>query len=229
MATSGKKIAAIFAHPDDEVLGCGGALALHADRGDEVKILILATGATSRGIEQSDYIAKLREQARAASAILGAAGVSFCDYPDNRMDSVALLDVAKDVEGFLEAHPADVIYTHHAGDMNIDHMVTHRAVATARRPVPGADPVEILTCEVNSSTEWAPPGFEPFVPQDFLEISESLERKVAALECYDGELRTAPHPRSAEGVRALARWRGCQCGYEAAEAFALMRRVRSTL
>ena len=224
-----RKGAAIFAHPDDEVLGCGGALALHADAGDAVRILILATGAQSRGGEQTAYITELRSQATAAAELLGAKDVEFRDFPDNRMDSVALLDVVQQVEAFLAAHEADVVYTHHAGDMNIDHLVTHRAVATACRPQPGSRPMEILACEVNSSTEWAPPPLSPFVPTDFLSVSSTLDRKVAALECYAGELRDWPHPRSLEGVRALARWRGCQAGLEAAEAFSLIRRVRSKL
>lgn len=224
-----RMVAAIFAHPDDEVLGCGGALALHADAGDAVHILILATGATSRGGDQSAYIAELRAQAQKASDVLGAKGIEFGDFPDNRMDAVALLDVVKKVERFLAAFPATVIYTHHAGDMNIDHLITHRALATACRPVPERAQVEILACEVNSSTEWAPPSLAPFVPTNFLDITKTLDRKVAALECYAGELRDWPHPRSAEGVRALAHWRGCQCGRAAAEAFSVIRRVQHSL
>jgi len=224
-----RTVAAVFAHPDDEVLGCGGALALHADAGDAVRILILATGAASRGGDQSTCITELRGQAQQAAEVLGAQGIEFRDFPDNRMDTVALLDVVKNVEQFLYAHPVDVIYTHHAGDMNIDHVITHRAVATACRPTPGTRPVEILACEVNSSTEWAPPPLTPFVPTDFLDISASLDRKVSALECYAGELADWPHPRCGEGVRALARWRGTQAGMEAAEAFSLVRRVRHSL
>jgi LmbE family N-acetylglucosaminyl deacetylase len=223
-----RKIAAIFAHPDDEVLACGGALAAHADAGDEVRIFIMATGATSRDGDHAQYIKTLRSQAERAAKVLGTAGVSFGDFPDNRMDSVALLDVVKAVEAFFAKFPADVIYTHHAGDMNIDHGVINRAVATACRPIPGSRPLEILTCEINSSTEWAVPPLAPFVPTDFIGIAKSLDRKAAALECYADELRSWPHPRSAEGVRALARWRGSQCGMEAAEAFASMRRVRPT-
>jgi N-acetylglucosamine malate deacetylase 1 len=221
-----RKIAAIFAHPDDEVLACGGALAAHADAGDEVRIFIMATGATSRSGDQTQYVKTLRGQADRAAKILGAAGVSFGEFPDNRMDSVALLDVVKTVEGFLAKFPADVIYTHHAGDLNIDHGVIHRAIATACRPAPDLRPLEILACEINSSTEWAPASLPSFVPNEFCGIEASLDRKVAALECYADELRPWPHPRSVEGVRALARWRGSQCGMAAAEAFVLMRRVR---
>lgn len=222
-----RRVAAIFAHPDDEVLACGGVLAAHADLGDDVRIFIMATGATSREGDQSRYVATLRGETERAAKVLGAAAVQFGEFPDNRMDSVALLDVVKAVEAFLAAFPADVIYTHHAGDMNVDHEIVHRAVATACRPLPGARPMDILTCETSSSTEWAPPPLPPFVPFEFVGIAATLERKVAALECYRSEIRDWPHPRSSEGVRALARWRGSQCGMEAAEAFAVMRRVRT--
>lgn len=221
-----KAVAAIFAHPDDEILACGGAMALHADRGDQVRILLLATGATSRGGEQTAYIAELQRQAEAAAAIIGATAVTFADFPDNRMDSVALLDVVKAVESFLADHRADVIYTHHSGDMNIDHAVVQRAVMTACRPLPGVREHEILAGEVNSSTEWAPASLGAFAADTFVDISNALERKVKALACYKGELRDWPHPRSEEGLRALARWRGTQSGLGAAEAFVTLRRLR---
>ena len=224
-----RRIAAIFAHPDDEVLGAGGALTLHASRGDAVRILLLATGLASRGDTSSEGLADLREQAAAAAKTLGADGVTFADFPDNAMDGAPLLDVVKRVEAFLADFAAETIYTHHGGDLNVDHRVTHQAVVTACRPLPGVRPIEILACEVNSSTEWAAPPSAPFVPNEFLGIADALKTKVAALECYQDEIRPWPHPRSSEGVRALARWRGAQCGYEAAEAFQVVRRVRAGL
>jgi LmbE family N-acetylglucosaminyl deacetylase len=157
--------------------------------------------------------------------VLGAAPPEFADFPDNRMDSVPLLDVIERVSAFLEAAPPSLIYTHHGGDLNIDHGIVHRAVATACRPLPGMPPHEIRACEVNSSTEWAPRPLVPFEPTLFEPVAATIERKVDALACYRGELRDSPHPRSLEGVRALAKWRGAQCGHDAAEAFMLVRRV----
>lgn len=223
------RVAAIFAHPDDEVLGCGASLALHARKGDAVSILILATGLSARGAAAGPQLESLRDQGRAAARTLGAKGVEFRSLPDNAMDSVPLLDVVREVEEFLGKVRPAVIYTHHAGDLNVDHRTVHHAVLTACRPLPGAGDVEILSSEVNSSTEWAPPSLQPFVPTDFLDVSAAIDAKVAALECYAGEVRPWPHPRSPEGVRALARWRGAQSGFEAAEAFQLVRRVRSAL
>lgn len=221
-----RRIAAIFAHPDDEVLACGGALSAHASRGDEVRILILATGLASRGTVEQISIDRLQQQGRAAARIMGATEIEFADFPDNAMDSLPLIRVVQRVEAFLRGFAADVIYTHHAGDLNVDHRITAQAVVTARRPLPAAGDVEILACEVPSATEWAAPWQEPFVPTDFLDISAYLTVKQQALACYEGELRAWPHPRSLEGVKVLALWRGAQCGTGMAEAFSQIRRVR---
>ncbi len=219
-------VAAIFAHPDDEVLGCGAALALHADRGDTVQILILATGLAARGPAGAPELGALRRQAEAAARVLGVGAIEFGDFPDNAMDTVPLIEVVRTVETFVQRTAPAIIYTHHGGDLNVDHRVTHLAVATACRPTPQAADREIFACEVPSSTEWAPSTLTNFVPTDFVDVSATLDRKVAALKCYADEIRPWPHPRSSEGVRFLARWRGAQCGRDAAESFMPMRRVR---
>lgn len=220
------RIAAIFAHPDDEVLACGATLARHAAEGAEVRILILATGLASRGAAADVAFAALRQDGERAAAAMGAQGIEFADFPDNAMDSVPLLDVVKRVEAFLAAFPARRVYTHHAGDVNVDHRVVHQAVITACRPLPGAAVREILAGEVNSSTEWAPAGsLPPFLPTEFVNVSATLAAKQAAMACYGSELREWPHPRSLRGIEALARWRGTQSGCDAAEAFTTVRRL----
>lgn len=220
------KVAAIFAHPDDEVLACGATLARHARAGDEVRILILATGLASRGAAADEAFAALRNDAEHAAAALGATRVDFADFPDNAMDSVPLLEVVKRVEAFLAEFPAQRVYTHHAGDVNVDHRVVHMAVVTACRPLPGATVREILAGEVNSSTEWTPPGSLPaFLPTEFVDVSATLAAKLAAMACYGGEIRAWPHPRSLKGIEMLAGWRGTQSGCEAAEAFVTVRRL----
>jgi len=220
-----RSVAAIFAHPDDEVLACGASLAKHADAGDKVHILILATGLASRGEVEKEAVEALRRQAWAAADILGAAGITFGDFPDNRMDTVPLLSVVQHVERFLAEVRPLLVYTHHGGDLNVDHRIVQQAVVTAFRPIPGTPPHEIRACEVNSSTEWSVGSLASFEPNLFEPVDTTLERKVDALACYEGELRDWPHPRSLDGVRALARWRGAQCGRDSAEAFALVRKV----
>lgn len=224
MQTLPRRAAVIAAHPDDEVLGFGGVITRYADQGTEVRILILATGLASRGAAPAHALQALQDQGRRAAEIMGAA-IEFADFPDNRMDSVALLDIVQRVEAFLEGFPAEHVLTHHAGDLNIDHRITQAAVLTACRPLPGAAACALLAGEVNSATEWAGPGMPAFLPTEYVDIGAVLERKVAAMACYQQELRQWPHPRSLEGIRALAKWRGSQAGCEAAEAFVTLRRL----
>lgn len=218
------RIAVVAAHPDDEVLGFGGAIARHADNGAEVRILILATGLVSRGRAAAGELAALQDQGRRAAAILGAS-IEFADFPDNRMDSVPLLDVTQRVEGFLAGFGPEQVYTHHAGDLNVDHRIAQAAVLTACRPLPGATVCTLLAGEVNSATDWAGPGATPFAATEYLDITATLERKLAAMACYAGELRDWPHARSLEAIRAQARFRGAQAGLQAAEAFITLRRI----
>lgn len=225
--SSGRRVAVIAAHPDDEVLGCGATIARHTAAGDEVRILILAEGATSR-TQQRDVasaageMAALRSAGEAAARILGATSIEWAGFADNRMDGVELLDVVKRVEAFLGTCRPDVIYTHHAGDINVDHQVAQRAVMTALRPLPGATFCTILQFEIASSTEWGSAATgAPFVPQWFEDVSDFLDAKLAALDAYSTEMRSWPHPRSREGVTALAHWRGATVGVAAAEAFVL--------
>lgn len=224
-----RKVAAIFAHPDDEVLGCGGMLARHCEEGDDVRIIILATGLTSRGPATEQQLESLKNDARRAAQELGVSEIEFADFPDNAMDSVPLLKVVKTVENFLIKHPATQIYTHHIGDMNIDHSITCRAVLTAARPLPGTNQLTILASEVNSSTEYATPAMPTFAPTEYHDISDVLKKKLKAMEIYKTELREWPHPRSLKAIEFQAKNRGAQSGFEAAEAFITLRRISGTL
>jgi LmbE family N-acetylglucosaminyl deacetylase len=224
-------VAVVAAHPDDEVLGCGGTLARMATEGRAVHILLLADGETSRRDDadqdpDSRKIAARKVAAEKACKVLGCASVEVLTLPDNRLDGLVLLDVVKQVEEFLLRHRPSTVFTHHAGDVNIDHQVVHAAVVTACRPLPKYHVQELLFFEVPSSTEWRPVGSaEPFVPNWFVDISTTIEKKLQALEIYGSELRAFPHPRSLKAVSALATWRGATVGVDAAEAFILGRKV----
>jgi N-acetylglucosamine malate deacetylase 1 len=221
----------IAAHPDDEVLGCGGSIARHADAGDHVQVLIVAEGATSRQ-QQRDRgqvdteLNDLVFAAQKAGEILGSTGVELLDLPDNRLDSIDRLDLVKLIEAKIERYQPQIVYTHHAGDVNIDHRRLHEAVVTACRPTPSHPVKRLLSFEVASSTEWQPPGSAPaFHPNWFVDISEQWNRKRLALEAYASEMRPWPHARSIQALEHLARWRGAQVGVEAAEAFCLLRQL----
>jgi LmbE family N-acetylglucosaminyl deacetylase len=225
------KVLIVSAHPDDEVLGCGGTIARHADAGDQVQVLIMAEGATSRQlhrdrVQASEELSALEEAAKTAGKILGAVGVELLDLPDNRLDSLDRLDLIKQTENRIGCYQPEVIYVHHAGDVNVDHRRLHEAVTTACRPTPGQQVRRILSYEVASSSEWQLPGSGPaFTPNLFVDISGQWDRKREALLAYASEMRAWPHARSLEALEHLARWRGAQVGVEAAEAFFLLRQV----
>ena len=219
----------VAAHPDDEVLGCGGTIAKLVDYGVAVHVAFLADGVYSRdgvSIEISGQLDARRTAATKACSVLGVKSVWFGEFPDNRMDTIALLDIAQTVERLVHQHKVATVFTHHAGDVNIDHRRTLDAVVIACRPQPGQTVRTILSFEVPSSTEWQLPGNAPaFVPNWFVDISTTLDRKLAALDAYAIELRNWPHPRSRRGVEYLARWRGATTGSDAVEAFVLGRHL----
>jgi LmbE family N-acetylglucosaminyl deacetylase len=177
-----RSILVIAAHPDDEVLGCGGTLARHAAEGARIHVAFLADGVSSRDNPPpaTDLTAR-RAAARTALAILGITSVSFGEFPDNRMDGVDLLDIVKAVEAQIATHRPDTLFTHHAGDVNIDHRRLHDAVIAATRPQTGQPVRTLLFFEVASSTEWQPPGSGPaFSPNWFVDIGPQLEKKLQA-------------------------------------------------
>lgn len=224
-----KSILILAAHPDDEVLGCGGTIAKLANDGEHIHVVFLADGVLSRVEDQRNYQVELntrRIAAQKACDILGVQSVFFGDFPDNRMDTIALLDITKAVEELIAKHQPEMVFTHHAGDVNIDHRRLHEAVVTACRPQHGHPVKTVLCFEVPSSTEWQLPGSAPvFAPNWFVDISETLGRKLSALDAYADELRNWPHPRSKQGIKHLAHWRGATIGVDAAEAFMLGRQL----
>lgn len=225
-------ILVVAAHPDDEVLGCGGTIVRHARKGDEVYCLILGEGITSRGKQQDkaegkDEVDQLRAQSKKAAQVLGIKEIFFRDLPDNRFDTVPMLDIVKMIENMIDELQPDTIYTHHGADLNIDHQIAQRAVLTASRPLKDCPVKEIYAFEVPSSTEWTFDQSErAFHPNVFIDITETLETKVQAMQLYESEVRAFPHPRSPDALRAIAsRW-GSVVGLEAAEAFQLIRTIR---
>jgi N-acetylglucosamine malate deacetylase 1 len=222
-----ESILVIVAHPDDEVLGCGGYLAKQAKRGHKVTVLCIADGVSSRsGTVDPEELRIRREAARDAGRILGIDSISFGDFPDNQLDSVPLLKVVKFIQLALSITKPEVVLTHHQGDLNIDHAIVSRATLTACRPVPGSSIKTLLFFETPSSTEWSFGDVgASFSPNWYEDISGSMIQKIKALEAYKMELREWPHPRSVKSIKGLAEWRGSNCGLDSAEAFVLARRI----
>ena len=225
------KLLVIVAHPDDELLRMGGTLhRLIDEKQAHVRVVILGEGITSRQQARapedcSRELERHRENIAVARQILGYQELSLHQLPDNRFDSLDLLDVVKIVEKEIADFQPKIVITHHCGDLNIDHRITFQAVLTSLRPQGSMAAVSLLTAETPSSTEWSHnSGKQPFVPNLYIPIRpEDLDAKIRAMECYEFERRPSPHPRSAEMLRALAQWRGACCGQPLAEAFCVVR------
>lgn len=219
----------VAAHPDDEVLGCGGTIARLAAEGEDVVVLILGEGITSRvDVDPAaPGVDRLHEIAGEAGRLLGAREVVTHRFADNRFDGVDLLDIVQVIERQVQHDEPSAVYCQHGGDLNVDHQLVFRATLAATRPQPGHPTREVLSFEVPSSTEWAFGRIDPpFVPNVFVDISAHLDRKLAALRLYETEMRPFPHPRSLDAVRHSAHRWGSVVGVAAAEAFQLVRSTR---
>jgi LmbE family N-acetylglucosaminyl deacetylase len=213
----------VAAHPDDEALGMGGTLARLSAAGVACHCLFLTDGVSARGAGRSAEATARHAAAEEAAAILGLTSIRFLNFPDNRLDTVPRLEVVQAIEVMLAETAADTLYTHHEGDLNIDHRIARIAALTASRPLPDRPIRAIHAFEVPSSSEWHPGSAEGFVPNKFVAIDTAV--KLAALDAYAAEMRPFPHPRSPEAIDALARWRGATVGLPAAEGFQVLREI----
>lgn len=219
----------IAAHPDDEILGVGGTLARHTADGDTVHISILSDGVTSRYDDTDaaeEEIQQRRQRAERAAEALGATA-SLHSFPDNCFDTVPLLDIVQTIESEIAEHDPDIVYTHHYGDLNIDHELACRATVTATRPLSDSGVDRVLAFETPSASEWSVPRPDnAFQPTSFVNVSDHLETKLEALSVYEAELRDEPHPRTLETIRKNAEVWGGKAGVPAAEPFEVLREVR---
>lgn len=223
------KILVIAAHPDDEILGCGGTIARLVNKGHEAYTLILGEGITARDEtrkrkKRARDIRILKRRIHKANAAIEVKEVFVYDFPDNRFDTVALLDIVKIIEKTKNSIKPDIVYTHHEGDLNIDHRITYSAVLTACRPIKGETVKEIYSFEIPSSTDWNYPY--RFNPNVYIDITGTIDKKIKALEIYETELRKSPHPRSKESIRTTAKRWGSISGLGSAEAFETVRIIK---
>lgn len=228
-----KRIMIVTAHPDDELLGLGGTMnMLIKEFGVTTHVVILGEGITSRSEERDiekwkSELEKHRKNIYNAQAAIGYHSVNIFELPDNRFDSVDLLDIVKIIENEKETFKPDVIFTHHGGDLNIDHQRTFESVITACRPMNNETVKTIITFETASGTEWrASSDPKHFVPNLFFEVSEkNIAAKILGMESYEFEKRKYPHPRSPEALKIQAQRWGITIGVEYAEAFMLIRSI----
>lgn len=218
------RVLTVAVHPDDETLGAGGTMAWHAARGDTVWACVLADGASSRHA----HVEQQADCARQACDILGVDRLVMVGLPDQRLDTLSLLDLITPIEQCVEELRPEVVLTHFMGDVNEDHRLVARATMVATRPVPGTSVRRVCAFEIPSSTDWAPPiPGSVFAPNVYVDISETLETKLTAMKAYAGtfvsEVRPFPHPRSFEALTAYAQRHGAASGLLAAEPFMLLR------
>lgn len=224
-----KKILIVASHPDDEVLGCFGTVARLIKEGYEAYSLILGEGKTSRDNrrdieEKKDELDLLNSEIKKANDIIGIKKTFIYNFPDNRFDSVDLLDIVKIISKVKDEVKPDIIFTHYEKDLNIDHQITYKAVITATRPMEDESVKEIYSFEILSLTEWNYPL--SFSPDIFFDVSDTLELKLKAMNEYQSELCKYPHPRSLEGIELNARYQGMKVGKKFVEAFQVIRLIK---
>jgi N-acetylglucosamine malate deacetylase 1 len=214
-----KKILVVAAHPDDEVLGCGGTLSRFKNK--EIQIMFLSDGVSSRGKHLTREINDRKKSALNFSKTISQLKPLFFDYPDNSFDNIMLLSIVKKIEKIIQKFKPDTILTHSSSDLNVDHRITNNAVITAARPIDRYNYVKtILFFEILSSTECHFSNDLPkFNPKVFIDISKNIKKKISGMNLYKNELRKWPHPRSKIGVETLAKFRGLSSNNKYAEAF----------
>lgn len=214
-----QRVLVIATHPDDELLGCGGTVARHVRRGDLVTTAIVCEGESLRygpgGVGQ-------RADVDRAAGVLGVEDVRFLAFPDQRLDTLPLTDVIRELERIVRDVRPQTVYGQHGGDVNRDHQLVFQALQVATRPT-DPDIACVQVFDTASSTEWAYP--RTFLPDTWIDISSTLDLKLRAMSCYESELRPYPHPRSLEAIEQRARAWGAQACLAAAEVFMTVRRV----
>lgn len=224
------RVLVIVAHPDDEILGVGATIVSHVKNGDECYALILGEGITSRynKRELSDVskMKELHKETFETNKVIGYEKIFLENFPDNRFDSVDLLDIVKVVEKYIEEIKPDIIYTHHSGDLNVDHRKTYEAVLTASRPIGDYCIKEIYCFETVSSTEWNFEYINGFKPNYFVDVTFTLDKKLEAANFYKSEMKNFPHPRSIENLEIIAKKWGSVIGKKYAEAFEVVRIIK---
>lgn len=224
------RLLVVAAHPDDEILACGGTIARALAAGAAVSVLFLGEGVSARFPFGSYDSEQFREETRRrlASAkksltILGVSDISFGERYCCQFDTLPQLTLTKEIEEVMDRFKPTILFTHNPSEVNIDHRATYEAVEAACRPTRPSVPRQIYTFEIVCSGNWT---FETtFKPNVFVDISEFWEKKLEAWHCYSGEVRPFPFPRSDIGLETLAHYRGMQVAIHKAEAFRLMRAI----
>ena len=214
----------IAPHPDDETIGAGGTIAKHVANGDDVYLCIVTRAYSPDWHEE--VIKEKRKEVLEVSKILGIKKTYFLNLPTVKLDTIPQKELNDHIFGIINKVQPQIVYTTHRGDINKDHRLVFDATMVATRPIPGRSVKKVLSYELLSSTEWTSSLPERiFVPNVYVDISDTLKDKVKAFSLYKSEVKEYPHPRSLEAISIFAKKRGTEVGLKAAEAFILLKEI----
>jgi len=223
MRRNGERILVIAPHPDDEVLGCGGTVARHVREGNEVYLLIVTKGYPPDWSEE--FLKNRPKEIKKANKILGIKKTFFLDFPAARLDTIPQRNLNDSILKVINEIKPTIVYIPHKGDLHKDHRIIFESSLVALRPFYN-NVKKILSFETLSETEWGFP-IEYFYPNVYVDISDTIDLKIKAFNQYRDEIKEYPHPRSVEGIEALAKKRGSEVNFKYAEAFYLVRELVS--
>ena len=225
-----KKILVFAAHPDDELLGCGATLLKYQKKGFKIKIIFFGDGESSRNIKKKNFLKSIivREKQAESFKKRKIRKANIYKFPDNRLDTIPLLDIVKFIEKQIKQNKPEIIFTHFENDLNIDHQIIYNAVITATRPLSKTFVKKIYSFEVSSSTDFILSRKQKkiFNPNLYFNVESTIDKKINLLKLYKGEIKKWPHARSLKSIKNLAMYRGSQVGIKYAEAFITVRELK---
>jgi LmbE family N-acetylglucosaminyl deacetylase len=214
----------IAAHPDDETIGAGGTIARHVAEGDKVYWCVVTQAYSPPWPEET--LIEARRQVDQVRDVLGIQEVFLCGFPTVKLNTVPYIDLCSALQQVVDQVQPEIVYTTPRDDINQDHRIVYDATLVATRPLPGGSIRRLLCYEISPTARFGlPSGSTGFVPNVFVDVSQYLDKKLGAMQCYQTELCEYPHPRSLEGLRLLAEERGLSVGLKAAECFQLVREL----
>lgn len=203
------RVLVIAPHPDDEILGCGGTIKKHTNKGDEVYLCIVTRAYTPDWSQE--FIDNRKKEIKCANEILGIKETFFLDLPTVKLDTIGQKKINDLIGEVIKKTGPEILYLPFAQDSNKDHRLVFKAGLFASKPVK-----KILSYSYESPL---------FVPNLYIDIFNTLEDKLKAMSCYQNELKDYPHPRSLEAIKITAQKRGIESGLKAAEAFIVVREI----
>lgn len=223
-----KSVLVVAPHADDEILGCGGVIAKHLEAGDKVYIAVMTNAAVGAPeLFSPESIENIRAEAKRSHELLGVTDTIYYDFPAPQLEQYPQYKIASALNKLIREKQIDTLFIPHKGDLHLDHGVIYNACLVAARPLPGQCVKHIYTYETLSETEWGHPTAEAvFVPRKYIALSEyQFEQKLAAMSCFESQLKDFPNTRSLEAIRNLAGLRGATVGVNYAEAFDIIRSI----